>query len=303
LYPLREENEMQNSWLRRGLGVLALGVLLPWAVPGTADEPQEQDQPRKARPTDEKADPAVQAWVEELGRHFADKNRTIRYSARAALLEAGRASLPVLRKYAAGEDDTADVAREMIARIERGGRFGSLSRAPFIPRFSPGPRMPFPALPRESKKQPAKEAKKAPEKEAKKSPEQPRPPMPPRGLRVGGGALARIVRDLKLDDKQKAKVEEILTDHQKKARELFQKIRSRELDRTKARQAFQELTQSLQKDLKGVLNEEQMKKVEQAIKDLPRRGPNRPGRGRPPEDTPAKPAKPGADTPGKDKKD
>jgi hypothetical protein len=299
---------MQNSWLRRGLGLLALGVLLPLAVPGTADEPQEQDQPKKARVTDEKVDPAVQAWVEELGRHFADKNRTIRYSARAALLEAGRASLPVLRKYAAGDDDTADVAREMIARIERGGRFGSLARAPFVPRFGLGPRPPMPPTPkgpspREKKKQPDKEAKKAPEKEAKKAPEQPRPPMPSRGPRGGAGALARVVRDLKLDDKQKAKVAEILADHQKKARELFQKIRSREVDRAKAREAFQELTQSLQKDLKGVLTEEQMKKVEQAIKDLPRRGPNRPGRPRPPEATPAKPAKPGAGSPGKDQKE
>jgi hypothetical protein len=313
LYPVREENEMQNTSLRRGLGFVALGILLPLAVPCTADEPQEQDRPKGRPAKEEKVDPAVQAWVEELGKHFADKNRTIRYSARAGLLEAGRPALPVLRKYAAGEDDAADIARMMITRIERGGRFGRMAAMPFGPRFGPGPRMPFPPrpkgpIPKEGKKQPDKATKKepdkssqkAPAKEAKKSAPQPRPP---RGGRGGAGAVGRIVRDLNLDDKQKAKVDEVLADHQKKARELFRKIRSRELDRAKAREAFQELMQGLQKDLKGVLTEEQMKKVEEALKQLPRRGPNRRGREQLPEATPAKPARPGADTPAKEKKE
>jgi hypothetical protein len=273
---------MQNTWLRRGLGVLALGVLLPLAVPGAADEPQEQDRPRGGAKGDEKVDPAVQAWVEELGKHFADKNRTIRYSARAGLLEAGRAALPVLRKYAAGDDDTADVARAMIARIDRRGGFRGLAAMPFGPRFGRLPEVPSRPKgppPRESKKQPDKSPKKEPEKKsqpapAKKAADQPRPS----GRRGAPGALGRVVRDLNLDDKQKAKVDQILADHQKKARELFRKIRRRQLDRTKARDAFEELLQGLQKDLKGVLTDEQLKKVEGALKEMPRRGPNRPGR-------------------------
>jgi Spy/CpxP family protein refolding chaperone len=84
-----------------------------------------------------------------------------------------------------------------------------------------------------------------------------RPDGPPRGG-PGGNIFEMIQRNADLSDKQKSQLEEIRASHEKKMRELQEKF---------------------QKDLKGVLTEEQLKKVEEAA----RRGPGRDG---PPERRP-----------------
>jgi Spy/CpxP family protein refolding chaperone len=73
----------------------------------------------------------------------------------------------------------------------------------------------------------------------------------PDGPQRGGNLFEMIQRNADLTDKQKAQLEEIRASHERKMREL---------------------QEQLQKDLKGVLTEEQLRKVEEAM----RRGPGRP---------------------------
>jgi hypothetical protein len=259
---------------------MALAMLLPDALPGRAEEPKQTKKDKdKGKQRRDQIDSTVEAWVQELAKHFNDKNPIIRQSARAGLVGAGQAALPALRKIAEGNDDAADIARMMVSHVERRRHesFGSLLGRQLLRRTW--------VPPAEKPKGRTAEAKK-PEKpaEAKKpQAESQKPPLP--RARVLRG---RLLRDLQLDDKQRAKVAEIVAANQKKVRELAQKVRRRDIDRDKLRGEIDKLQEGLRKDLKEVLTEEQFKKVEEATKGLRPREPSKPAK-------PAKPTKPQKD--------
>jgi hypothetical protein len=245
------------------------------------DTPKKQNRKDKPKPSKDKADAAVEAWVQELAKHFSDKSRIIRQSARAGLVGAGAAALPVLRKIAAGDDDAADIARMLIRQIDHRPHGLAGLEHKHLPRHHR-------AAPLAKQRG---EAKKAPEK--KKPENESRRPM---SAAVSGlGVLhGRLLKDLNLTNQQKTKVAAILTTNRNKVRELLRKVHRRDFDREKMRSEIEKLKEDLQKDLKAVLTEEQLKKLDKGTKTLRPRGHGRPGR--PPEAGPTKPTRP-ADAP------
>ena len=69
-----------------------------------------------------KASPEAEALMLALAKKLADKDGMIRDMSEAALLKAGKASLPTLNALASGQDkDVAAAAKKLADRIEKGG--------------------------------------------------------------------------------------------------------------------------------------------------------------------------------------
>jgi hypothetical protein len=222
-------------------------------------------------------DAAVDAWVKVLIEKIADPHDTIRDSARAALVHVGPQAIPSLRQLVEGDDNVKAVAaRNVIAMIERAHqnpRPGDAAGGPGGPGF-PGPGGPgggFPGGPG--------------------FPGAPGQPGGPGG-RPGERAdrLGQALGDLNLTDKQGRQVREIVESHAKKMQEAGEKIRAGKIDPMEAREILDKMRTELFKDLKGVLSEEQMKKLETSLQNRPGPG-GPPGVGRPP--VPMPPGGPG----------
>jgi cytochrome c peroxidase len=115
----------------------------------------------------------------------------------------------------------------------------------------------------------------------------------PRGRGFPGDPVERALRDVKLYEEQKKKVEGIRTAHQKKVREHMQKARDGQLDASKVRAERDQLKKELLKEMKAALTGEQFDQFEKALErglddrggrrgfeGGPRRGPFGGGRGR-----------------------
>ncbi len=92
-------------------------------------------------------------------------------------------------------------------------------------------------------------------------------PLQGRGFAAGGGPedVAPAIKALKLSEQQKGEVEAIWQAHQEKGRELLQKRERGEIDFAALRSAHDKLNEELLQQMKSVLNEEQYKKLKQAI--------------------------------------
>ncbi len=101
-------------------------------------------------------------------------------------------------------------------------------------------------------------------------------PGGPGGQRGGFNPLEQIAKELNLTAEQQTKFDAARQSQQEKGRALFQKMQSGELDRESVMAESAKLREALMKELKGILNDEQFKKVEEAMK---RGGP--PGGGQP----------------------
>lgn len=86
------------------------------------------------------------------------------------------------------------------------------------------------------------------------------------------------VKDLNLTDKQKPQVDRIVNEHKTKTRELNNRARTKKLKKGEIRQEQEKLQEDLVNNLKGVLNKDQMAKVEKKMKQ-PRqpKQPKKPG--------------------------
>src|SRR5581483_9387752 len=80
---------------------------------------------------------------------------------------------------------------------------------------------------------------------------------------------------VELNEKQKAKVEEIKASAQKKAQEVFEKVRDGKLQINDVRAEVEKVRDEMLKEMKGVLAKEQYEKFEKAVKEP--RGPGGPG--------------------------
>ena len=102
--------------------------------------------------------------------------------------------------------------------------------------------------------------------------------------------LTRVLGELKLNEKQEKQVKEIVAAHGKKMMEFGEKLRDGTVDRQEAREGFEKLRGELNKELKEVLDAEQMKKFEAAMQGPGGPG-GRPGGGRPDAPPPPRPEK------------
>lgn len=239
------------------------------------------DRPMGDRPT--RPDATVDAWVKVLVEKIADQHDTVRESARAALVHVGPQAIPALRKLADGDDNIKAVAaKNVIAMIERGpqpgrpgvlggfGGGGGIGGGPGQPGGPGGPGGPG--------------------------------PMGPGGPGGPGGMgernpLGRVIGELNLSEKQEKQVKEIVAAHGKKMMEFGEKLRDGTVDRQEAREGFDKLRGELTKELKDVLNAEQMKKFEAAMQGPPGGPGGRPGGpgGPPPGGRPGVPPRPEKD--------
>lgn len=89
--------------------------------------------------------------------------------------------------------------------------------------------------------------------------------------------LARVLGELNLSEKQEKQVKEIVAAHGKKMMEFGEKIREGKLEPMDARAGFEKLRGELTKELKEVLNAEQLKKFEAAMQGPPPGPGGRPG--------------------------
>ncbi len=107
-------------------------------------------------------------------------------------------------------------------------------------------------------------------------------PGGPGGQRGGFNPLEQLSKELNLAPEQQKKFDAARQSQQEKMRGLFQKMQSGELDREGMMAEGGKLREELLKDLKGILNDEQFKKVEEAMKRGPGGGgPGGPGGARP----------------------
>jgi Spy/CpxP family protein refolding chaperone len=91
--------------------------------------------------------------------------------------------------------------------------------------------------------------------------------------------VANALRDVKLYEEQKKKVEAIRTAHEKKVRDLFQKARDGDLEFSKVREEVDKLKKDMLKEMKAALTGEQFAKFEKALENAPPRGRGGPGFG------------------------
>lgn len=113
------------------LRTLVLGLLLAAAVAAQERRPDSR-RPAGEPPAAEaeRVDPMVEAWVRTLVRRLGTRNRIIRASVQAALVEVGRPAVPTLERVAReGARREAAAARDVLRRIktrdareDRGGR-------------------------------------------------------------------------------------------------------------------------------------------------------------------------------------
>lgn len=282
---------------------------------GKKDGPREGRSPRH--------DAAVESWARTLIEKINDPHDTIRDSARAGLVAIGRPALPLLRPLAEGEDGAlATAASKVMDRIEAG------ERPPMRVAFGPGPdgppRPPMPPTedgPPKGEGRPPMGEGRPPMGEGRPPMGEGRPPMgegrrpfPPFGGPEGrpglpGGrpmGLENAIGKLKLDDGQREKVKTIIEEQQKRMRETFEKIRDGSLKREDVPEAMRENHEQFLKDLREVLNEEQMSQFRELLPQGPPGFGGRPGNpegrpgfrpGNPPEGRPGNP--PGEGRPGR----
>ena len=105
-------------------------------------------------------------------------------------------------------------------------------------------------------------------------------PGGPGGQRGGFNPLEQVTKDLNLTPEQQKKFDAARQSQQDKMRGLFAEMQSGELDREGMMAEGGKLREELLKDLKGILNDEQFKKVEEAMKRGPGGG-GQPGGPRP----------------------
>jgi len=88
------------------------------------------------------------------------------------------------------------------------------------------------------------------------------------GARQGGAAQTdQLMKDLGLNSEQEAKAKSLLDENRQKSREIFSQIQDGTLTREEARAAMEELRAETDKQLKGVLSEEQFKKYEETMRN------------------------------------
>lgn len=245
----------------RPAAVLGLALLLlqgAEAQPGGKGKGKQRgDDP--APMEDAKASPELQTWIKTLTDKMTDRQDSIRDSARAALVSIGRPALPELQKLADGRDSaSSEAAKQVIARIERGGRTGG---------FGPGGGFPGGGGGGGTR---------------------------PGGGGAGGGGNApttpsgfgtvdRALKDLDLSEKQKTKLEDIKAAQVKKFTDLTEKARDGKIDVEELQKAFAKNRDEMIKDIEAVLTRDQIDQFEKALKDAPPPNPGtRPGGGRGP---------------------
>jgi len=252
-------------------GALAAGLLVLFVGLGGADDPREGRD--KGKPAPGRADPAVEAWLKTLTDKMTDRHDTLRDSARAGIIAIGQPALPALRKLAESDDDaTATAARKLIQHIQHGPPFpggtpmGGQPGAPGpggpgFPGGGPGGGPGGPGGPGGGPGFPGGPGGPGPGPGG--------PGGGPGGPGFPGGgpggsppALEQALRDLKLSEKQRKQVEDILQAHHKKAREAHEKVR-----------------EELLKDMKRVLDADEYKHFEEALKKMGQPGPGGPPRG------------------------
>jgi hypothetical protein len=251
------------------MAALAAALL---AATATAADPKDKDAATKEAPA--KVDKDVEAWVKVLVEKIADRHDSIRESARHALIAVGKPALPALQKLADGDDGAAaEAAKRVIAHIE-GGDDGYPGHHGFPgemgqrhPGFHQGSAPPHPGGPGVGPHPggfPGQPGGFGPPPGAPGAGGAPGfPPGPPGGFvslpggppGMGGpggpGAMIEhAMKDLNLTAAQKAKVKEVLKAQGEKAHQTFEKMH-----------------EDFLKSLKGVLDEEQFKKLE---KNLPK---------------------------------
>ncbi|WP_439621835.1 hypothetical protein [Gemmata sp.] len=205
----------------------------------------EKRDPMSERPAP-RPDATVDAWVKVLVEKIADPHDTVRDSARAALVHVGPQAVPALKKLADGDDTVKAVAaRNVIAMIERGPQPGRPGRGDPM---GPGGERPGQAGERPGGDRPG-----------------PGGPMGPGGPGGGPGGMGRALGELNLTEKQEKQAREIIAAHGKKVMEFGEKLRDGAVDREAAREGFEKLRGELMKELKGVLDAEQVKKLEAAM--------------------------------------
>jgi hypothetical protein len=275
----RKERRMKFSartpWMTAALAAALL------AATATAADPKDKDAKDKEAPA--KVDKDVEAWIKVLADKIADRHDSIRESARHALIAVGKPALPALQKLADGDDGAAaEAAKRVIARIEGGhdghhgrhgrhgfpggmghqhpGGRGHMPPHPGDPGAGPHPGGPFghpggfgrhPGAPGDGPGAPGTGGAPGfpPGHPGGFGP----PPGGPPGVGGPGGPgamMERAMKDLNLTDAQKTKVQEVLKAQGEKAHEAFEKMH-----------------EDFMKAIKGVIDEEQFKKLE---KNLPK---------------------------------
>jgi hypothetical protein len=234
-----------------------------------------------------KADAAVEAWVKVLIEKIADPHDTVRESARTALVHIGPQAIPALRQLAEGSDNVKAVAaRNVIGMIERGNQPGrGFGGQPGFPGGGFGGQPGFPGGPGQPAERPGPGREPAPGERPGQPGERPGFGGPPLGER---GPFGRVLAELNLNEKQEKQVREIVEAHGKKMAEMFEKIRGGKLDPKDAREELEKLRTELNKELKPVLSDEQMKKFEGMMQRGPF-GPGGPGGERPMGPPPGRP--------------
>jgi hypothetical protein len=269
----------QVPWMTAALAAALVGAT------ATAAEPNDKDAKDKEAPA--KVDKDVEAWINVLAAKIADRHDSIRESARLALIAVGKPALPALRKLVEGNDGAAaEAATRLITHIES-GRGGHPGRPGFPGEMGPprrgvrmGPPPPPPGGPGAGQHPggppgspggfgppPGSPGGFGPPPGPVGAPPQQGgapgfPPGPPNGFgpRPGGAAgpgamIERAMKDLNLTDAQKTKMQDVLKAQGEKARETMQKMHEEFL-----------------KSLKGVLDEEQFKKLEKNFPKPPAPG-------------------------------
>lgn len=260
--------------------VTVLGLLLLPAIAAAQGDPFKERMPLPKMDAVQ-VDPEVQAWIDLLAAHMADRHDVIRQSAQRTLVTVGRAALPTLKKLSEGDDAAAaDIARKLATRIKAGERRGRAMRA-WGPRGGdgvgrPGPGGPPPegrGVPGGRRMGPGKGHPGGPGLRGRRGMGRDRPGGP--GLRGRGRpaarrfiALARIMKGLELSEDQKGQVKEILKAHREKTTGLLRK------GGEDARPGLQDCKKELLKELKGILTDGQYKKLEESLERAGRhRGP------------------------------
>lgn len=260
----------------------------------------ERRGPEGERRPDSRSESQVDAWVRTLAEKMTDPHDTIRESARAGLIAAGPAALPILRRVAEGDDEArATAARRLIDAIERGGPRGMMPGGPrgFQPPFfggfggfggrGPDARPPFgrgPERPRDG------ERPRDEERPRGDRPDQPdrRRADEPGGPRFSGDPLVRALREIGLNEEQRKRVAEVRETFENRMREVLEQARDGQFDRQEAREKVQKMAAEMVERLQDMLTPDQGERFREAMR---RFGPpmGRPGGGPPDEPRPDRP--------------
>ncbi len=108
----------------------------------------------------------------------------------------------------------------------------------------------------------------------------------------GMDMAARIIGELKLPEREADRIRNLVSEFGPKMREMMEKVRGGNLDPIDARAAMEKIRSELFKELRSVLSEDQVRRVEELMQ-----GPGRLGGERPATDTPRRP---GAERPDND---